>query len=138
MGIVGHSAASRKYASKQEFINEVLAPFGARFSTEEPFRPVNGELESIGISASANLGSDAARLISSCRPAGAVVFSVEEQKRLLIRAAGDNRETVTVDRPGVTTLGGRRNVPIEAPYPPACAILMGAGKSELAVTVDLH
>lgn len=39
--IVGHSAASRKYASKQEFIDEVLAPFGARFSTEEPFRPVN-------------------------------------------------------------------------------------------------
>jgi uncharacterized protein len=39
--IVGHSAASRKYASKQEFIDEVLAPFGARFSAEEPFRPVN-------------------------------------------------------------------------------------------------
>ena len=38
--IVGHSAASRKYANKQEFIDEVLAPFGARFSTEEPFRPV--------------------------------------------------------------------------------------------------
>ena len=39
--IVGHSAASRSYASKQEFIDDVLAPFGARFSTEEPFRPVN-------------------------------------------------------------------------------------------------
>jgi uncharacterized protein len=39
--IVGHSAASRKYSSKQEFIDEVLAPFGARFGTEEPFRPVN-------------------------------------------------------------------------------------------------
>jgi len=38
--IVGHSAASRKYANKQEFINEVLAPFGARFSAEEPFRPI--------------------------------------------------------------------------------------------------
>lgn len=38
--IVGHSAASRKYANKQEFIDEVLAPFGARFSTEQPFRPV--------------------------------------------------------------------------------------------------
>jgi ketosteroid isomerase-like protein len=38
--IVGHSAASRKYANKQEFIDQVLAPFGARFSTEEPFRPV--------------------------------------------------------------------------------------------------
>ncbi len=38
--IVGHSAASRKYASKQEFIDEVLAPFGARFSTDQPFRPV--------------------------------------------------------------------------------------------------
>jgi ketosteroid isomerase-like protein len=38
--IVGHSAASRKYAGRQEFVDEVLAPFGARFSTEEPFRPV--------------------------------------------------------------------------------------------------
>jgi len=38
---VGHSAASRRYASKQEFIDEVLAPFGARFSIEEPFGPVN-------------------------------------------------------------------------------------------------
>jgi uncharacterized protein len=38
--IVGHSAASRKYANRQEFIDEVLAPFGARFSTEQPFRPV--------------------------------------------------------------------------------------------------
>ena len=38
--IVGHSAASRKYANRQVFIDEVLAPFGARFSTEQPFRPV--------------------------------------------------------------------------------------------------
>ena len=38
--IVGHSAASRKYANKQEFIDEVLAPFGARFNTGQPFRPV--------------------------------------------------------------------------------------------------
>jgi ketosteroid isomerase-like protein len=38
--IVGHSSASRKYVNRQEFIDEVLAPFGARFSTEEPFRPV--------------------------------------------------------------------------------------------------
>ena len=38
--IVGHSAASRKYANKQQFIDEVLAPFGARFSAEQPFHPV--------------------------------------------------------------------------------------------------
>jgi uncharacterized protein len=38
--IEGHSAASREYHSKQQFIDEVLAPFGARFSTSEPFRPV--------------------------------------------------------------------------------------------------
>jgi ketosteroid isomerase-like protein len=38
--IVGHSAASRKYGNKQEFIDEVLAPFGARFSADDPFRPV--------------------------------------------------------------------------------------------------
>ena len=31
--IEGHSLASREYASRQEFIDEVLAPFGARFST---------------------------------------------------------------------------------------------------------
>ena len=39
--IEGHSAASRTYADKAEFIDEVLEPFGARFSTGDPFRPVN-------------------------------------------------------------------------------------------------
>jgi ketosteroid isomerase-like protein len=38
--IEGHSAASKEYGSKQQFIDEVLAPFGARFSESEPFRPV--------------------------------------------------------------------------------------------------
>ena len=38
--IEGHSLASREYASKQEFIDEVLTPFGARFSAGERFRPV--------------------------------------------------------------------------------------------------
>ena len=38
--IEGHSAASKEYRSKQQFIDEVLAPFGARFSVSEPFRPV--------------------------------------------------------------------------------------------------
>jgi hypothetical protein len=37
--IEGHSVASREYASKQEFVDEVLAPFGARFATGEAFRP---------------------------------------------------------------------------------------------------
>jgi ketosteroid isomerase-like protein len=38
--IEGHSAASKQYQDKQQFIDEVLSPFGARFSTSEPFRPV--------------------------------------------------------------------------------------------------
>jgi hypothetical protein len=38
--IEGHSVASREYGSKQQFIDEVLAPFGARFADGEPFRPV--------------------------------------------------------------------------------------------------
>ena len=38
--IEGHSAASREYAGKAEFIEEVLAPFGARFAAGERFRPV--------------------------------------------------------------------------------------------------
>jgi uncharacterized protein len=38
--IEGHSAASREYHGKQQFIDGVLAPFGARFSTSEPCRPV--------------------------------------------------------------------------------------------------
>jgi ketosteroid isomerase-like protein len=37
--IEGHSVASKEYATKQEFIDEVLAPFGARFSAGERFRP---------------------------------------------------------------------------------------------------
>ena len=38
--IEGHSAASKEYRSKQQFIDEVLAPFGARFTAAGPFRPV--------------------------------------------------------------------------------------------------
>ena len=38
--IEGHSAASREYGSKQQFIDEVLTPFGDRFTVSEPFRPV--------------------------------------------------------------------------------------------------
>jgi ketosteroid isomerase-like protein len=38
--IEGHSAASREYGSTQEFIDEVLAPFGARFTAGERFRPI--------------------------------------------------------------------------------------------------
>jgi len=37
--IEGHSVASRQYDSRQQFIDDVLAPFGARFTTDEPFRP---------------------------------------------------------------------------------------------------
>ena len=37
--IEGHSVASKVYHSKQEFIDEVLRPFGARFTTANPFRP---------------------------------------------------------------------------------------------------
>jgi uncharacterized protein len=39
--IVGHSAASAKYSTAQEFQDEVLTPFAQRFRTSEPFRPVN-------------------------------------------------------------------------------------------------
>jgi uncharacterized protein len=39
--IEGHSLASKQYESKQQFIDEVLTPFGARFSTSDPFRPVS-------------------------------------------------------------------------------------------------
>jgi ketosteroid isomerase-like protein len=39
--IEGRSVASREYASKGQFVDEVLMPFGARFSASpDPFRPV--------------------------------------------------------------------------------------------------
>jgi ketosteroid isomerase-like protein len=38
--IEGQSAASRSYASRDECIDEVLAPFARRFSTTDPSRPV--------------------------------------------------------------------------------------------------
>jgi ketosteroid isomerase-like protein len=38
--IEGHSLASREYTSRAQFVDEVLAPFGARFAAGEPFRPV--------------------------------------------------------------------------------------------------
>ena len=37
--IEGHSLASREYRNRQQFVDAVLAPFGARFSDGEPFRP---------------------------------------------------------------------------------------------------
>jgi ketosteroid isomerase-like protein len=37
--IEGHSLAAKEYADTQQFIDEVLAPFGARFSSSQPFRP---------------------------------------------------------------------------------------------------
>jgi ketosteroid isomerase-like protein len=39
--IEGHSVASREYASKAQFVEEVLAPFVARFAAGERFRPVS-------------------------------------------------------------------------------------------------
>jgi len=38
--IEGHSAAAGEYDSSQRFIDEVLAPFGARLETGERFRPI--------------------------------------------------------------------------------------------------
>ena len=38
--IEGHSAVSREYGTRQQFVDEVLAPFGARFAGGERFRPV--------------------------------------------------------------------------------------------------
>jgi ketosteroid isomerase-like protein len=37
--IEGHSLASKQYRDKQQFIDEVLAPFAARFKPSDPFRP---------------------------------------------------------------------------------------------------
>jgi uncharacterized protein len=34
--IEGQSVASKEYGSKQQFIDGVLAPFGARFTVSEP------------------------------------------------------------------------------------------------------
>jgi len=39
--IEGHSLASKRYDNKQQFIDEVLAPFGARFTASDPFRPIS-------------------------------------------------------------------------------------------------
>jgi ketosteroid isomerase-like protein len=39
--IVGNSAASGTYDGTERFVEEVLRPFGARFSPDAPFRPVN-------------------------------------------------------------------------------------------------
>jgi hypothetical protein len=37
--IEGHSVAAGEYADRRQFIDEVLAPFGARFAAGERFRP---------------------------------------------------------------------------------------------------
>jgi ketosteroid isomerase-like protein len=38
--IEGHSLASKEYGSRQQFIDEVLTPFGARFRPSALFRPI--------------------------------------------------------------------------------------------------
>ena len=38
--IVGRSQAAGTYGSTRQFMDEVLHPFGARFSPDAPFRPV--------------------------------------------------------------------------------------------------
>jgi ketosteroid isomerase-like protein len=37
----GHSIASREYASKREYVEEFVKPFGARFLPSQRFRPTN-------------------------------------------------------------------------------------------------
>jgi uncharacterized protein len=39
--IEGHSAASGEFASRQQLLDEFLAPFRARFAASDPFRPVS-------------------------------------------------------------------------------------------------
>jgi uncharacterized protein len=39
--IVGRSEVSKTFTSKDEFVGEVLRPFGARFSRSRPFKPAN-------------------------------------------------------------------------------------------------
>jgi ketosteroid isomerase-like protein len=38
--ITGRSAAAGKFASAREFADKVLTPFAARFSADDPFRPI--------------------------------------------------------------------------------------------------
>lgn len=38
--MMGQSVVSRVYGSAQEFLEELWQPFGQRFGTEDPFRPV--------------------------------------------------------------------------------------------------
>jgi uncharacterized protein len=39
--ITGRSAVSKKYVTTQRFLDEVLHPFAARFSSSDPFHPVS-------------------------------------------------------------------------------------------------
>jgi ketosteroid isomerase-like protein len=39
--IEGHSRAAGDYPDTRTFVDRVLAPFGARFSAEQPFRPTS-------------------------------------------------------------------------------------------------
>jgi uncharacterized protein len=39
--IVGRSAVAGTYATKQDFVDRVLAPFADRFGDQAPFRPVD-------------------------------------------------------------------------------------------------
>ena len=38
--VEGHSLAAKEYKDKQQFVDEVLTPFGERFGPSSPFRPI--------------------------------------------------------------------------------------------------
>jgi ketosteroid isomerase-like protein len=65
--IEGHSAASRAYADTEEFVAEVLAPFGRRFSADDPFRPVTRVVDGTAFYDSISFN----RLWADVTPAGA-------------------------------------------------------------------
>lgn len=94
-----------------------------------------GRVEALRISKPGGLGRDATGAVANCRLAGQVTFTVDERKQLVISTGGDESEPLIVDGPEFTTLGGRRNVPIEVPYRVALAIVDGAERGPVEVTV---
>ncbi|MHB1999494.1 MAG: hypothetical protein ACYCSI_04825 [Solirubrobacteraceae bacterium] len=95
-----------------------------------------GRVEALRISKPGGLGWDALGAIAACRRFGRVTLMVDEQKRLVIAKGPNDMDPHRVEGAGVTTLDGRRNVPVEVPYTVALAIADGANNGAVEMTVD--
>lgn len=121
---------------------ELLADFHPAPSVQLPelptwdhFGAAPADAEAIRIEKHGGLPFDALTTITSQRPSGWVTFVVDELHTLRITTEMPASE-FSVEGPGFTTSGGRRNVPITVPYEVAVGLHSSSKLSPVALWAD--